>query len=54
MDHGNQTFASVIGVQDGMIFGIQFKIKDFEVLLNALGIGRLGQWNSSDFNLYGK
>lgn len=38
MCHGNQAFAGVICIQNGMIRSIQLEIKDLEVLLDSLRI----------------
>jgi len=54
MGHGDQTFASVIRIQNGMISSIQLKVEDLEVLLDALGIGGLWQWDGSNLNLVGQ
>jgi len=37
-----------------MILSIQLEIEDIEVLLDALGIGGLWQWDGSNLNLVGQ
>jgi len=54
MGHGDQTFASVIRIQNGMVLSIQLEVEDLEVLLDTLGIGGLWQWDGSNLNLVGQ
>jgi len=52
MGHGDQTLASVIRIQNGVVLSIQLEVEDLEVLLDALGIGGLWQRDGSNLNLF--